>query len=184
MKEARPISTPLNDSVIDTLVCGDRVLISGFLYSFRDAAHARLVALLAAGEPLPFDLTGQVIYYMGPSPAQPGMVIGAAGPTTAGRMDAFTPALLKRGIKGMIGKGARSTEVRAALCAQGAVYFAATGGAGALLSKKIKEVSVIAFEELGPEAIRLLRVEDFPAIVVNDIHGCDLYEQARKEYKQ
>jgi fumarate hydratase subunit beta len=176
------IATPLSDDVVRGLRAGDEVEISGVVYQARDAAHKRLVALLQAGEPLPFDLQGAVIYYMGPSPAKPGHVIGSAGPTTSGRMDAYAPLLMRHGLKGMIGKGLRTAEVRQAMVEAPAVYFAATGGAGALLARRIVENEVIAYPELGAEAIARLRVERFPAIVVNDCHGADLYEEGRKAY--
>ncbi len=175
------LTTPFDDDVVLALRAGDRVLISGVIYSARDAAHRRMVAALEAGEPLPFDAAGQVIYYMGPSPPAEGRIIGAAGPTTAGRMDAYAPALYAAGIRATIGKGARSAHVRAAIVECRALYLAAVGGAGALLSRCIKEAQVVAYPELGPEAVRRLVVEDFPAVVVNDAHGGDLYEQALAE---
>jgi fumarate hydratase subunit beta len=176
------IATPLSDDVVRGLRAGDEVEISGVVYQARDAAHKRLVALLQAGEPLPFELQGAVIYYMGPSPAKPGHVIGSAGPTTSGRMDAYAPLLIKHGLRGMIGKGLRTAEVKQAMREAPAVYFAATGGAGALLAQRIVANEVIAYPELGAEAIARLRVERFPAIVVNDCHGADLYEEGRKAY--
>ena len=160
------------------------MLISGVVYTARDAAHRRLIQALDKGEKLPFDLKGQTIYYMGPSPAPPGRVIGSAGPTTSGRMDRYTPLLMAEGIKAMIGKGGRSIAVREAIRQNKAVYFAAIGGTGALLAKSIKQVEVIAYEELGAEAIRRLYVEDFPAIVANDIHGGDLFEQNMMKYRR
>ncbi len=166
------------------LRAGDRVLFSGWIYTARDAAHRRLVEAMRAGEPLPLDLRGQVIYYVGPSPAPPGRPVGAAGPTTAGRMDPYTPALLSLGVKGIIGKGRRSEEVRRALIAHGAVYCAAVGGAGALLSRRIRRAEPVLYEELGPEAVYLLEVEGFPAIVVNDILGNDLYEEGIARYRR
>ncbi len=171
------LTTPLDDAAVRRLRAGDRVLLSGRLYTARDQAHKRLVDLIRAGEPLPLDLSGQVIYYVGPSPARPGLPIGAAGPTTAGRMDPYTPALLERGVKGLIGKGRRSREVREALARHGAVYLAAVGGAGELLARRIKKCSVLLYPDLGPEAIHVLEVEDFPVIVVNDTLGNDLYEE-------
>ena len=174
----RLLSTPLARTDVEALRAGDRVALSGTVYAARDAAHARLAALLAGGAPLPFPLEGQVIYYVGPTPAPPGMPIGAAGPTTSGRMDPYTPALLAAGLRGMIGKGSRSAEVREAMVRHKAVYFAATGGAGALLARRIRSAEVVAWEELGPEAVRRLVVEEFPLIVINDVHGNDLYEQA------
>lgn len=159
--------------------CGDRALLDGVIYSARDAAHKKMVGAIEAGEPLPFDPEGQVIYYMGPSPAPEGRVIGAAGPTTSGRMDPYAPALYEAGIKATIGKGPRCEAVRRAIVACGALYLAAIGGVGALLARHIREAEVVAYPELGPEAIRRLVVEEFPVIVVNDAHGGDLYERSR-----
>jgi fumarate hydratase subunit beta len=178
------VTPPLTAEEVSRLRCGDRVLISGALYTARDAAHGRLVALLEEGKPLPFDVEGQIIYYVGPTPAKPGAVIGSAGPTTSGRMDSYAPALMAAGIKGMIGKGSRSAEVRDAMARHKAVYFAATGGAGALLSQCIVSAEVVAYEDLGPEAIRRLEVKDFPAIVVNDAHGGDLYEEGVSAFRR
>ena len=171
------LTPPFDDDVVLALRTGDRVLISGVIYSARDAAHRRMVDALRAGERLPFDPAGQVMYYMGPSPPPEGRVIGAAGPTTAGRMDPYAPALYAAGIRATIGKGARSAQVRAAVVECRALYLAAIGGAGALLSRCIREAHVVAYPELGPEAVRRLIVEDFPAVVVSDAHGGDLYEQ-------
>jgi len=179
---AKKITTPLTDEVVRDLRAGDAVEITGVVYQARDAAHKRLVALIEAGEDLPFELAGAVVYYMGPSPAKPGNVIGSAGPTTSGRMDAYAPLLMRHGLKGMIGKGLRTAEVKQAMQDEGAVYLAATGGAGALLAKRIVGNEVIAYPELGAEAIARLEVVDFPAIVVNDCHGGDLYEEGRAEY--
>ena len=176
------INPPLNDEVINNLRIGQQVLLSGKIYTARDAAHKKLVELMEKGEPLPIDLAGQIIYYVGPSPAPPGRVIGAAGPTTSGRMDAYTPKMLEYGLKGMIGKGKRSPEVLEAMKKHKAVYFAAIGGAAALISKAIKKARILAYPELGPEAIRELEVEDFPAIVANDAFGGDLYEEGIKIY--
>jgi len=178
------LTTPLTDEAVRELRAGDRVLISGVIYQARDAAHKRLAALLERGRPLPFDLCGAVVYYMGPSPARPGHVIGAAGPTTSGRMDAYTPLLLRYGLKGMIGKGSRSEAVRRAITEHTAVYLAATGGAGALLATHVVESEVIAYPELGAEAIARLVVEDFPAVVVNDCLGADLYELGRARFER
>jgi fumarate hydratase subunit beta len=175
------LKTPLSTDGILSLRSGDRVLISGVIYSARDSAHKRMVEALDAGEALPFDPGGQIIYYMGPSPAPPGRPIGSAGPTTSGRMDRYAPRLYEAGIKATIGKGPRSEEVREAIGQHRALYLAATGGAGALLAHAIREADVIAYPELGPEAIRRLVVEDLPATVVNDAHGNDLYELARRE---
>ena len=179
---ARKITTPLTDDVVRDLKAGDAVQITGVIYQARDAAHKKLVALVEAGEPLPFELQGAVVYYMGPSPAKPGNVIGSAGPTTSGRMDAYAPLLMQHGLKGMIGKGLRTQEVKDAMKEYTAVYFAATGGAGALLAKSIVGNEVIAWPELGAEAVARLEVKDFAAIVVNDCHGGDLYEEGYKRY--
>ncbi len=176
------ITTPLADKVIKNLKTGDKVLISGVVYTARDMAHKRLVEVIESGERLPFDLKGQIIYFTGPTPAPPGRVIGAAGPTTSARMDSFSPVLIKKGLKGMIGKGPRGKEVVDAMKKYKAVYFAAVGGAAALLSKRIKKSEVIAYEDLGTEAIRRLEVEDFPVIVVNDVYGDDLYLKGMKRY--
>jgi fumarate hydratase subunit beta len=176
------IRTPLTDEVVRGLKAGDRVHITGVLYQARDAAHKRLAALIEQGEPLPFELEGAVVYYMGPSPARPGRVIGSAGPTTSGRMDAYAPLLMQHGLKGMIGKGSRNDAVKDALREHAAVYLAATGGAGALLAAHVVRYDVIAYPELGAEAVARLHVNDFPAVVVNDCHGGDLYETARARY--
>ena len=163
---------------------GTRVLISGVVYTARDSAHQRLVEALERGEQLPFDIKGQTLYYMGPSPARPGQVIGSAGPTTSGRMDTYTPPLITAGLKVMIGKGNRSPEVREAIKKHKAVYLVAIGGTGALLSKVIKKAEVITYPDLGVEAIMRLEVEDLPAIVANDIYGGDLFEQGRARYQK
>jgi fumarate hydratase subunit beta len=178
----KKITTPLADAVVKDLRAGDAVEITGVIYQARDAAHKKLVALIEAGEELPFDLQGAVVYYMGPSPAKPGKPIGSAGPTTSGRMDAYAPLLMRHGLKGMIGKGLRTAEVKQAMVDETAVYFAATGGAGALLAQRITGNEVIAWPELGAEAVARLEVVDFPAIVVNDCHGGDLYEEGRAKY--
>lgn len=167
--------TPLQEEDIQRLEIGDVVLLSGILYTARDAAHKRIVQALEKGEEAPFPLQGAAIYYVGPTPAPPGRPIGAAGPTTSYRMDAFAPYLYSLGVKASIGKGKRNEEVKQALKKYKAVYLAATGGAGALLSQCIKEAEVIAHEDLGPEAVRKLKVEDFPTLVVNDAHGRELY---------
>ena len=180
--EPRRISAPLTDEMIMDLKAGDNLLISGVIYTGRDAAHKKLVELLEKGEEWPVDLKGQIIYYVGPTPAKPGQVIGSAGPTTSGRMDSYTPAVLKYGIKAVIGKGARDEATRKAFQEYKGVYLGATGGAGALLAKRIKDSEVVAYEELGPEAIRKLVVEDFPVTVINDAHGNDLYAEGRKQY--
>jgi fumarate hydratase subunit beta len=170
--------------LVAQLRAGDRVLISGTVYVARDAAHKRMVEAMRSGQPLPFDLRGQIIYYMGPSPARPGQPIGSAGPTTGGRMDPYTPALLSAGLKGMIGKGSRSEEVREALKQYQAVYLAVTGGAAALIARTIKDAEVIAYDELGPEAVRRLQVSDMPAIVINDIYGGDAYREGQAKYRR
>lgn len=175
------IQSPVCEQEIASLHAGDYVYISGTIYTARDAAHKRMQETLAAGEPLPVELKGNIIYYMGPSPAREGQVIGSAGPTTAGRMDKYTPELLDLGLKGMIGKGKRSAKVKEAIVRNKAVYFAAVGGAGALLSKAILKSEVIAYNDLGTEAIRRLEVKDFPAVVVIDQNGKDLYEQVLTE---
>jgi fumarate hydratase subunit beta len=176
------LTPPVTDDMIRDLVTGDQVLVNGIIYTARDAAHKRLMELLDTGQKLPVDFKGQILYYVGPSPARPGRVIGAAGPTTSTRMDVYTPTMLNLGLKAMIGKGKRSPEVIAALRQYTAVYLGATGGAGALISKCIKAAEVVAFPDLGPEAIHRLEVEDLPTIVINDCHGGDLYELGRREY--
>jgi fumarate hydratase subunit beta len=173
---------PLTDKIITGLKAGDNLLLSGVLYVARDVAHKRMSEALDKGEPLPFDIKGQTIYYMGPSPAPPGKVIGSAGPTTSSRMDMYTPRLLTVGLKGIIGKGARSQEVRDALKKHKAIYMAAVGGAGALISKTITKSEVIAYPELGPEAIYKLEVKDLPVTVINDIYGGDLYTEGKGKY--
>ncbi len=172
------IQAPLDVETIKDLRAGDFVYITGTIYTARDAAHKRMSEALVAGGALPIELRNNIIYYMGPSPAREGRAIGSAGPTTSGRMDRYTPALLDIGLKGMIGKGKRSGEVKEAMVRNGCVYFAAIGGAGALLSKAIKKSEVIAYEDLGTEAVRRLEVKDFPVIVVMDADGNDLYERA------
>lgn len=178
------LTTPLTDDKIKDLKIGDEVFLSGIVYTARDAAHQKLVDLLKDNKELPFDINGSVIYYVGPSPAQPGQAIGAAGPTTSYRMDSFVEDLLQEGMKGMIGKGSRSEEVIEGMKNHIAVYFGATGGAAALLSKTVTKAEVIAFEELGPEAIRRLEVKDMPLIVVNDCTGKDLYVEGRKKWQK
>jgi fumarate hydratase subunit beta len=180
---AKKIRLPLTDKMISDLKAGDAAFISGTLYTARDAAHKRLVEALDHGEPLPFNIKGQTLYYVGPSPAPPGHVIGSAGPTTSSRMDEFTPRLLAAGLKGMIGKGPRSAEVKEAMKKYRAVYFAALGGAGALLSKCIVSAEVVAYADLGPEALLRLEVKDFPVTVINDITGRDLYAEGREAYR-
>jgi fumarate hydratase subunit beta len=183
---AKPIElvTPLSTDMISVLRAGDSVVVSGQLYTARDAAHRRLLDLIASGKEIPIPIEGQVIYYVGPSPAPPGRIIGAAGPTTSYRMDPYTPKLLELGLKGMIGKGKRSKEVIDAMVKYKAVYLAAIGGAGALMAQAVKEAQVVAYEDLGPEAIRRLIVHKLPAVVVNDILGNDLYAEGQKAYRQ
>ena len=171
--------TPLKDEDLRALKAGDVVLLSGNIYTGRDAAHKRLVEALDQGKALPFELKGASIYYVGPTPAPPGFPIGSAGPTTSGRMDSYAPRLHDLGLKATIGKGKRSQAVRDALKRNTAVYFGATGGAGALLSKCITASEIIAYEDLGPEAIRKLTVKDFPLLVINDAHGGELYAQPK-----
>ncbi|UCD19171.1 MAG: Fe-S-containing hydro-lyase [candidate division WOR-3 bacterium] len=184
MTDAIRIKAPLTDDDVLKLKIGDSVLITGKIYTARDAAHKRLFELAQKGEKLPITLKGNVIYYAGPAPTKPGYVIGPAGPTTSGRCDPYTPTLLAHGLKGMIGKGVRSKEVRDAMQKYKAVYFTATGGAAALISKNIKAVKIVAYEDLGPEAIRELEVENFPVIVANDAFGGDLYQEGIKKYKR
>lgn len=178
------IKAPMDKETIEDLKSGDYVYISGTIYTARDAAHKRMQEALDAGSELPIELEGNVIYYMGPSPAREGRPIGSAGPTTASRMDKYAPKLIDLGLKGMIGKGKRSPEVIDAIKRNGAVYFAAVGGAGAILSKCIKSSEVIAYDDLGTEAIRKLEVENLPAIVVIDSDGEDLYETAADKYRK
>ena len=178
------IETPLKKEYIEKLKAGDIVKISGIIYTARDAAHKKMCELLEKKQELPFDSEGAVIYYVGPSPEKPGQVIGSAGPTTSGRMDAYTPLLLSAGIKGMIGKGIRSDKVRESIVKNKAVYFSATGGAAALISRSVISSRVVAYEELGTEAVRELTVKDLPVIVINDIYGNDLYTEGQKKYKE
>jgi fumarate hydratase subunit beta len=177
------LKTPLTSRDVEALKAGDRVTISGKIYTARDAAHRRLMDLIEAGKELPFPVSGQVIYYVGPSPAPPGRVIGAAGPTTSYRMDPYTPKLIEMGLKAMIGKGKRSDAVKEAMIKHKAVYLAAIGGAGALMARAIKSARVLAYEDLGPEALREMEVERLPAIVVNDTVGNDLYIEGKKKYQ-
>lgn len=181
---AKHITTPLSDETVASLKAGDQVLLTGVVYTARDAAHKRLIALIKEGKDLPIDLRGQVIYYVGPAPAKPGDPIGSAGPTTSMRMDPYAPTLMEHGMKGMIGKGMRSKEVRDAMVRHRAVYLAAVGGAAALVAETIKSAEVVAYEDLGPEAIRKLYVEDLPLFVIDDIHGDDLYEQGVAKYRK
>ncbi|MDF2842647.1 MAG: hydro-lyase, Fe-S type, tartrate/fumarate subfamily, beta subunit [Herbinix sp.] len=175
------IKTPLTNEIIQSLQAGDYVYITGTIYTARDAAHKRMYESLEEGKTLPFDIENNIVYYLGPTPEREGQVIGSAGPTTSSRMDKYTPALLDKGMKGMIGKGKRSNEVINSIQKNNAIYFAAVGGAGALLSKKIKSSRIIAYEDLGTEAIRELYVEDFPVIVVIDTNGNNLYEIVMKK---
>lgn len=183
MSNTYHLTMPLSSEDTKQLVAGDTVYLTGVLYTARDAAHKKLVALIDAGEALPFDLEGSVIYFVGPTPPKPGDPIGSAGPTTSYRMDSFSPTMLKNGSKGMIGKGKRNQAVKDACMAYDGIYFGATGGAGALLGKLIKSAEVIAYPELGPEAVRKLEVVDFPVTVINDTHGNDLYQQGREQYE-
>jgi len=180
--QRKQISLPLKHEDIISLCAGDAVSITGYLYTARDAAHRKIVEILSNGGKLPFELSGSVIYYAGPCPAKPGEVIGSAGPTTSTRMDKYTPFLLKQGLKAMIGKGQRSEEVIDSMVENGAVYFGATGGAGALISESIKSSEVVAFQELGTEAVRKIYVEKFPAIVLIDRSGKNIYKTGREKY--
>ncbi len=184
MSEIKKIKTPLSDEDIAGLRAGDNVLISGVIYTGRDAAHQKLMELIEAGKELPFNIQGQILFYVGPTPARPGKPIGSAGPTTSYRMDVFTPRLHQLGLKATIGKGSRSEEVNSALKKYKAVYLAVTGGAAALVAQRIKSSQVVAYPELGPEAIYRLEVEDFPAQVINDMYGGDIYEEGKKRYRQ
>lgn len=182
-KNARRVELPLSDNVLETLHAGDELLLTGVMYVGRDAAHKRMIEALQVGKPLPVDLRGQVIYFMGPTPAREGKAIGAAGPTSSYRMDAYSPRLLAEGLKGMIGKGMRSAEVKDAIKKYRAVYLGAIGGAGALLSGCIRKVEIVAYGDLGAEALRRIEVQDFPATVINDIHGGDLYEEGKARFR-
>jgi fumarate hydratase subunit beta len=180
---SKALKTPLTDEAISGLSIGDHVTFTGVIYTARDAAHKRLIELVRKGEPLPIDLAGQVIYYVGPTPPRPGAVIGSAGPTTAMRLDPYTAAMLDLGVKGIIGKGGRGPAIREAIKAHHAVYCIAVGGTGALLNRHIKKADVVAFEDLGTEAIRRLEVDGFPGIVVNDCRGGDLLEEGKRQYR-
>jgi fumarate hydratase subunit beta len=180
----KKITTPLDDAAVLNLKAGESVLISGIIYTARDSAHKRMVDSLKKQEPLPIDIKGQIIYYAGPAPAKPGYPIGPIGPTTSGRMDAFTPLMLEKGLKGMVGKGNRSKDVIEAMKKYKAVYFAAIGGAAALLAKRVKSARVVAYDDLGAEAITELVVDELPVVVVNDAFGNDLYEEGIKQYRQ
>ncbi|PWA08130.1 Fe-S-containing hydro-lyase [Pueribacillus theae] len=179
------IKTPFyDDDILSSLRVGDRLLLSGVVYTARDAAHKRMIEEFKEGKSLPFDVEGQVIYYVGPTPAKPGQVIGSAGPTTSSRMDKYTPFLLEKGLKGMIGKGYRSEKVKKSIVDNKAVYLGAVGGSAALISRSIKSVELIAYEDLGTEAIRKLTIEDFPVIVINDMYGGDLYQAGVEKYRE
>ncbi len=180
----KKVTTPLTKDVVRELRAGDQVSLSGYVYTSRDAGHARMIKQLENGEPLPFNIEDSVIYYVGPSPAKPGEVIGSAGPTTSYRMDSFAPTLLKIGLSGMIGKGDRSDEVVDAMIEYGGVYFAAVGGAAALIASRIEEAQVIAYDDLGTEALRRLKVKEFPCIVVIDSKGNNLYKTEKKKYRR
>jgi fumarate hydratase subunit beta len=183
-KSSKRIQLPLTQKAVAGLRAGDQVRLSGVIYAARDAAHRRLVEALERGDPPPFDITGAVIYYVGPTPARPGRVIGAAGPTTAMRLNPYTPILMKHGLKAAIGKGGRNQAVKEALKQYKGVYFIVVGGLGALLSKRIKKAEMVAYEDLGTEAVRRLEVEDFPVIVANDMYGNDLLEQGKARYQR
>ena len=180
----KKITIPFDEKQAKSLRAGDNVLISGTIYTARDAAHKRMVEGLEQGKPLPMDIRDGMIYYAGPTPSKPGQVIGSCGPTTAGRVDAYTPVMLEHGLRGMIGKGERSPEVVASMQKNNCVYFAAIGGLGALISKCVRRMEVIAFDDLGCEAVRRLEVEDFPAVVIIDAEGNNLYRQAVETYKK
>jgi len=182
MSDVVRLMTPIDESTARSLHAGDRILLSGVIYTARDAAHKRMVEELNSGGKLPIDIVNQIIYYVGPTPAPPGRIIGSAGPTTSGRMDAYAPILIARGLRGMIGKGSRNDSVIAAMREYGAVYFGATGGAGALLARRIVSCEVVAYPELGPEAVHRLEVSDFPVIVINDAYGGDLYREGKAAY--
>ena len=178
------LETPLERRDLEPLESGDVVLLHGVVYTARDAAHARMKDAIEDGEPLPFDPEGQIIYFTGPAPARPGSVLGPAGPTTASRMDPFSPLLIERGLKGMVGKGARSEEVKWSMREHGCVYLGAVEGTAALLADRVKEAEVVAYEDLGPEAVRRLVVEDFPVVVINDLRGGDLYIEGRARWRR
>jgi len=178
----KKVNLPLTDETLKDLKAGDNLLLTGVMYVARDAAHKRMIEALDQGKPLPFDIKGATVYFMGPSPAKPGQPIGSAGPTTSGRMDSYSPRLIAEGLKGMIGKGMRSQAVKDAMKKYKAVYLAAVGGAGALISKSIKKSEMVAYEELGAEAVLRLEVKDFPATVINDVYGGDLYEEGKAKY--
>lgn len=178
------LETPLSKEDIEPLKTGDVVLLSGVLYAARDAAHARIKEAIENGDDLPFDPEGQVVYFTGPAPARPGQALGPAGPTTASRMDPYSPLLIERGLRGMVGKGVRSEAVRESMREHGCVYFGAVEGTAALLADRVKEAEVVAHEDLGAEAIRRLVVEEFPVVVINDLHGGDLYREGRERWRR
>ncbi len=184
MAQIKKINTPLTEEIIESLHAGDRVAITGVIYTGRDAAHKRLVQTIAEGKPLPVEINGQTIYYVGPCPAKPNQAIGSCGPTTSGRMDTYSPILLDQGQKGMIGKGPRNQSVIDAMKRNKAVYFAAIGGAGAVIARTVRKAQVVAYEDLGPEAIHRLEVVDFPCIVVIDCAGNDLYKIGPEKFRQ
>ena len=183
MTEPKRITSPLTDEIVEELRIGDSVLISGVVYTGRDSAHKRLIDALEQDGKLPVDLSGQIIYYAGPAPAKPGNPIGSVGPTTSYRLDPYAPKLIALGLKGMIGKGNRSEEVIEAIKTYKAVYFGAIGGAAALMAKSVQKAEIVAYEDLGPEAIRRLEVVDFPVVVVNDCYGGDLYKEGMETYR-
>jgi fumarate hydratase subunit beta len=178
------LTTPLEMRDIEPLSSGDVVLLHGVLYTARDAAHARMKEAIERDDPLPFDPEGQIIYFTGPAPARPGSSLGPAGPTTSSRMDPYSPYLIERGLKGMVGKGVRSEEVRSAMREHGCVYFGAVEGTAALLADRVKEAEVVAYEDLGPEAVRRLVVEEFPVVVIYDLRGGDLYSEGRRRWRR
>ena len=183
MAQSKKVNLPLSEETLKELKAGDNLLLSGTMYVGRDAAHKRMVEAMEQGKPLPIDIKGETIYFMGPSPARPGRPIGSAGPTTSGRMDAYSPRLIAQGLKGMIGKGSRSEAVKDAMVKYKAVYLGTIGGAGALISRSIKKAEVVAYEELGAEALLRLEVENFPVTVINDIYGGDLYQEGKSKYQ-
>ncbi len=178
------LEVPLSKGGVEPLRTGDVVRLSGLLYAARDATHARIAEAIDKGEPLPFDPEGQVVYFTGPAPARPGHALGPAGPTTASRMDSYSPLLIERGLRGMVGKGLRSQEVRDAMRQHGCVYFGAVEGTAALLARRVKEAEIVAYEDLGAEAVRRLLVEEFPVVVINDMYGGDLYLEGRERWRR
>ncbi len=183
MQERKILTTPLSDAVIKDLKAGDMAYISGVVYTARDAAHKKMCELLDEGQPMPFDFTGAAVYYAGPCPAKPGKPIGSVGPTTSGRMDLYAPKLMEQGLKIMIGKGLRSKEVIDSIVKHGGIYFAAIGGAAALMGKSVESAEVIAFDELGTEAVRRLVVKELPVIVAIDSRGNNMYDEGREKYQ-